>query len=63
MTIQTELHRITEIADAIDAQVRKDGALSDADAQRIVHTMQAVEDKLASLLADFGIETGDERVD
>ena len=63
MSIPNELDHMVKITDAIDAEVRKAAVLSDADAQLIVGTMQIIEDKLATLLGDFGVEIGDERVD
>ena len=63
MSIPNELDHMVKITDSIDAEVRKAAVLSDADAQLIVGTMQIIEDKLATLLGDFGVEIGDERVD
>lgn len=37
--------------------------LSDEDSGAIIDTMQKIEDKLSNLLAEYGVEIGDERVD
>lgn len=37
--------------------------ISDEDAGTIIDAMQRIEDKLSNLLAEYGVEIGDERVD
>lgn len=37
--------------------------LSDEDSGAIIDTMQKIEDKLSNLLAEYGVEIGDERID
>lgn len=37
--------------------------LNDEEAGAIIDTMQKIEDKLSNLLAEYGVEIGDERID
>lgn len=59
------LQDIDEDVDRVVEEVHGKHAetLADEDANAIMETMQKIEDKLSNLLAEYGVEIGDERVD
>lgn len=63
MSIKDDMTSIDQIVDKVVADVHAQGQLSDDDANSIIEQMQAIEDKLSNLLAEFGVEIGDERID
>lgn len=63
MTLKEHLHKLNQDVEATFADLHELKELSDEDAKAIVDTMQAIEDRFSNLLAQFGVELGDERVD
>ena len=63
MTIKADLEKIEHVVDEVVEEVHKKHELADTDIQSIIEVMQSIEDKFANLLAEFGVEIGDERVD
>lgn len=65
MSVKEIMTDLTEDVDRVIEEVHnisKD-TLSDEDAGHIIDAMQQLEDKLSNLLAEYGVEIGDERVD
>jgi hypothetical protein len=49
--------------DAVFEEIRKDDKIEDHEAQAILDFTDEIEDKLADLMSQYGVEIGDERVD
>ena len=65
MSVQEILKDLDEDVDRVIEEIHahfKD-KLNDEEAGQIVDAMQKLEDKLANLLAEYGVEIGDERID
>ena len=65
MSVQEILKDLDEDVDRVIEEIHahfKD-KLNDEEAGQIVDAMQKLEDKLSNLLAEYGVEIGDERID
>lgn len=65
MSIQEILKDLDEDVDRVIEEIHnisKD-KLDDEEAGAIIDAMQKLEDKLSNLLAEYGVEIGDERID
>lgn len=63
MSIKETLEDLNEDVDQLVKKVHELKELPDEDATAIIDAMQQIEDKLSNLLAEHGVEIGDERVD
>lgn len=65
MSVQDIIKDLDEDVDRVIEEIHglsKD-KLGDEEAQLIIDAMQKLEDKLSNLLAEYGVEIGDERID
>ena len=66
MSVKEKLTAVAKAIDEVIAEVHKekhDDGMPDEEAGEIIDTMQLIEDKLSNLLAEYGVEVGDERID
>lgn len=63
MTIETDIQQIHKHVDSMISHIKEDEKVEESEVQLIIELMQSVEDKFADLLAGFGVEIGDERID
>lgn len=63
MTVKDNLLKMRAITDEIAKEVHAEKTMADDISQSIIDTMQHIEDTLSNLLAEYGVEIGDERID
>jgi ferric iron reductase protein FhuF len=63
MSLDSEIDEAKESIDNIVSMVEKEEKLDDDAAKKIEDFMQWADDRLSELLAKYGVEIGDERID